>query len=158
VILIAIRISSHGYRLHHLWRTANLEAKSDLFPKFHDTFVDRGKWNRHAAWRKDVHKVEYKVLGIGFLITGLFVIVILLKALTSGRPESALTSPALAANGSLTGVTDALTTLASGMSPRKPISCLLMDRPMSRERSAHDGRRRDRAVRDRAVGEGLLFD
>jgi hypothetical protein len=60
-----------------------LAWRPDLFLRFHDTFVDRSKWNRIAAWRKNVHKIEYKVLGIGFLISGLFLVFITLTKLMS---------------------------------------------------------------------------
>lgn len=32
-----------------------LAWKPDAFLRFHDTFVDRSKWNRNAAWRKNLY-------------------------------------------------------------------------------------------------------
>ena len=53
---------------------ALLAFRPDRFLRFHDTFIDRSKWNRTAEWRKHVADVEYKALGIAFLIFGLFVV------------------------------------------------------------------------------------
>lgn len=55
-----------------------LAWRPDLFLKFHDTFIDRGQWNRNAAWRKNVSSVEYKLLGIAFCAFGVFIIFVLL--------------------------------------------------------------------------------
>jgi hypothetical protein len=53
---------------------ALLALRPDRFLRFHDTFIDRSKWNRSAEWRKHVADVEYKVLGIAFVISGLFIV------------------------------------------------------------------------------------
>lgn len=53
---------------------ALLAFRPDRFLSFHDTFIDRSKWNRSAEWRKHVADGEYKVLGIVFMISGLFIV------------------------------------------------------------------------------------
>ncbi len=62
-----------------------LAWRPDLFLKFHDTFVDRGRWNRNAAWRKDVYDFNYKVLGVAFCVFGLFIIYAMLAKLISSQ-------------------------------------------------------------------------
>jgi hypothetical protein len=46
----------------------------DLFLKFHDTFVDRSKWNKNAEWRKSINTVEWKVAAAGFVGVGMFIV------------------------------------------------------------------------------------
>jgi len=59
-----------------------LARRPDLFLKFHDTFVDRSRWNRHAAWRKNVNDLNYKLLGFAFCVVGLFIIYSMATKLT----------------------------------------------------------------------------
>jgi hypothetical protein len=60
-----------------------LAWRPDLFLKFHDTFIDRGRWNRNAAWRKNVSNPEYKLLGGAFCVFGLFITYVMLAKLIS---------------------------------------------------------------------------
>jgi multisubunit Na+/H+ antiporter MnhG subunit len=64
---------------------ALLAWRPDLFLKFHDTFVDRSRWNTNAAWRKDVYNLNYKVLGVAFCVVGLFIIYAMLAKLISSQ-------------------------------------------------------------------------
>jgi hypothetical protein len=50
-----------------------LTYKSSAFLWFHDSFVDRSQWNRNAEWRRNVDRLEFKMLGVCFLLIGLFV-------------------------------------------------------------------------------------
>jgi len=59
-----------------------LAWKPDLFLKFHDTFVDRGR-NRNASWRKNVYNPDYKLLGVAFCVFGLFIIYVMFVKLIS---------------------------------------------------------------------------
>lgn len=60
---------------------ALLAFRPGPFLRFHDTFIDRSKWNRGAAWRQQVDRMEYKVLGIAFVIVGLIVVFAMLARL-----------------------------------------------------------------------------
>lgn len=51
-----------------------LAWRPDLFLKFHDTFIDRGRWNRTAAWRENVYNLNYRLLGVAFCLVGLFIV------------------------------------------------------------------------------------
>ena len=51
----------------------------DLFLWFHDTFVDRNKRHKEADWRKNVYGVEYKILAVGYIGFGLFLVVGMVK-------------------------------------------------------------------------------
>jgi hypothetical protein len=62
-----------------------LASRPDAFLKFHDTFVDRSKWNRNAAWRKNIYNGDYKILGIAFLVVGLFIVLITVTKLVSNQ-------------------------------------------------------------------------
>jgi len=53
-----------------------LTSKSSVFLRFHDAFVDRSRWNRNAEWRRNVDRLEFKILGVIFLLFGLFVVFI----------------------------------------------------------------------------------
>jgi len=55
-----------------------LTYKPDAFLRFHETFVDRSKQNKNAAWRKNVYNSEYKILGMGFLVVGILIVLITL--------------------------------------------------------------------------------
>jgi hypothetical protein len=46
----------------------------DLFLKFHERFVDRGQWNRNAAWRRNLDRLEAKTAGAAFVVFGLFIV------------------------------------------------------------------------------------
>jgi hypothetical protein len=54
-----------------------LAWRPDLFLKFHDTFVDRGR-NRNAAWRKDLESAGAKIAAASFVMFGLFIIYVML--------------------------------------------------------------------------------
>ena len=43
-----------------------------LFLRYYDLFIDRSRWSKSLEWRKNVHNVEYKLLGIAFVVVGLF--------------------------------------------------------------------------------------
>ena len=52
-----------------------------LFLKFHDTFIDRGQWNRNAAWRKSLGSLGARVTAASFVTFGLLIIYITLTKL-----------------------------------------------------------------------------
>jgi hypothetical protein len=54
-----------------------------MFLTVHDLILDRSKLNRSAQWRKNVHKREYKLLGLMFAAVGVSLIVIVLTRLFS---------------------------------------------------------------------------
>jgi hypothetical protein len=60
-----------------------LAWRPDLFLRFHDSFVDRGRWNRSAAWRKSLGGLDAKVVAASFVMFGLFIIYIILTGLIS---------------------------------------------------------------------------
>jgi len=60
-----------------------LAYKPSLFLRFHDSFVDRSKWNRNAEWRKNLDSLESKLVGASFLIFGVFVVFMSLTRLLS---------------------------------------------------------------------------
>jgi hypothetical protein len=62
-----------------------LASKPDAFLRFHDTFVDRSKSNRNAAWRKNVYNRDYRILGIAFLLVGLFIIIMMVAKLVANQ-------------------------------------------------------------------------
>jgi hypothetical protein len=51
----------------YAWRPA-------LFLGFHDTFVDRSRLNRNAAWRKNQGSVGERMTAASFMSFGLFII------------------------------------------------------------------------------------
>jgi len=53
-----------------------LAWKPGLFLKFHDTVIDRTESHKQAEWRKDVDAPAGKILGIGFITCGLFMLVV----------------------------------------------------------------------------------
>jgi multisubunit Na+/H+ antiporter MnhG subunit len=55
--------------------------RSDLFLRFHDTFVDRSTWNRNAEWRNHVNDADFKIVGILFVIFGAFILAVMLTKL-----------------------------------------------------------------------------
>lgn len=61
-----------------------LAWRPDLFLKFHDTFVDRGR-NRNAAWRKDLGGLGAKITAASFVMFGLFIIYVMLAKLISSQ-------------------------------------------------------------------------
>jgi hypothetical protein len=60
-----------------------LALKPSMFLTVHDLILDRSKLNRSAQWRKNVHKREYKLLGLMFAAVGVSLIVIVLTRLFS---------------------------------------------------------------------------
>jgi hypothetical protein len=64
---------------------ALLASRPDVFLRFHDTFVDRSKWNRNAAWRRNVYNGDYKVLGVAFFVFGVFIVLVTLTMLISNQ-------------------------------------------------------------------------
>lgn len=62
-----------------------LAWRPELFLRFHDSFVDRGRWNKSTAWRKNVHNLNYKLLGVAFCILGLFIVFSILTKLMSNQ-------------------------------------------------------------------------
>jgi hypothetical protein len=49
------------------------------FLRFYD-FVNRGDYvGKAAPWRKDVEKIEYRLLGVGFLVAGMLMLWDLLR-------------------------------------------------------------------------------
>jgi len=51
-----------------------LAFRPDRFLRFHDTFIDRSKWNPSADWRNHIGEREYKALGLLFCAFGLFLL------------------------------------------------------------------------------------
>jgi hypothetical protein len=64
---------------------ALLASNPAAFLRFHDTFVDRSKLNRSAAWRRNVYNRDYRILGIVFLVVGLLIVLAMVTKLAS-RP------------------------------------------------------------------------
>jgi hypothetical protein len=62
-----------------------LAWRPDLFLKFHDTFVDRSRGNRTAAWRENVYNLNYRLLGGAFCLVGLFIIYAMTTKLISSQ-------------------------------------------------------------------------
>jgi len=62
-----------------------LAWRPDLFLKFHDTFVDRSRLNRNAAWRKDLESLGAKITAASFVTFGLFIIYTMLSKLIRSR-------------------------------------------------------------------------
>jgi hypothetical protein len=54
-----------------------------LFLRFHDTFVDRSRWNRNAPWRKDLDSLGAKIAAASFVMFGLLLIYVTLPSLMS---------------------------------------------------------------------------
>ena len=54
---------------------ALLAWKPEQLLKFHDTFIDRTKWGKNATWRNEVDKPGAKLVGIVFVLCGVFVTV-----------------------------------------------------------------------------------
>ena len=54
---------------------ALLAWRQDLFLRFHDTFVNRSSVNRHASWRHDIHRPQYRTVGILFALLAVFIVV-----------------------------------------------------------------------------------
>ena len=52
-----------------------------LFLRYYDLFIDRSRWSKSLEWRNNVHSLEYKLLGIGFVVVGLFFVFIVLTRL-----------------------------------------------------------------------------
>jgi hypothetical protein len=64
---------------------ALLASKPDAFLKFHDTFVDRSKWNRNAEWRKNVYNADYKSFGLVLVVGGIFIVFMMVMKLVSSQ-------------------------------------------------------------------------
>ena len=62
-----------------------LAWRPDLFLKFHDTFIDRSRWNRNADWRKDLESPGAKMVAAGFVMFGVFIIYVMLTKLISSQ-------------------------------------------------------------------------
>ena len=62
-----------------------LAWRPDLFLKFHDTFIDRGRWNRNAAWRQNLESLGAKMAAAGFVMFGVFIIYVTLTKLISSQ-------------------------------------------------------------------------
>lgn len=60
-----------------------LAWRPDLFLKFHDTFIDRGRWNRNADWRRGLDSLGAKIAAATFVLFGLLIIYAALTKLTS---------------------------------------------------------------------------
>jgi hypothetical protein len=65
VILMGLLFTVYGTLL--AWRP-------DLFLWFHDTFIDRSRWGKNAAWRNKLETAEYKFLAATYIAFGLFMI------------------------------------------------------------------------------------
>ena len=57
----------------------------ELFLKFHDAFIDRGRWNRNAAWRKNLGSPGATTAAVGFVMFGVFIIYVTLTKLISSQ-------------------------------------------------------------------------
>jgi len=62
-----------------------LAWRPDLFLRFHDTFIDRGRWNSNAVWRTSLDGPGAKVAAASFVIFGLFIIYIMTTKLISSQ-------------------------------------------------------------------------
>jgi hypothetical protein len=61
-----------------------LAWRPDVFLKFHDTFVDRGRI-RNAAWRRDLGSLGAKMAAASFVMFGVFIIYVTLAKMTSSQ-------------------------------------------------------------------------
>ncbi|HUR20833.1 MAG TPA: hypothetical protein VMZ90_08515 [Vicinamibacterales bacterium] len=59
-----------------------LMFRPDLFLRLHDFLNPGDRW-RNATWRKDVHGVDWKLLGLLFFAVGLVAIGMLMRKLLS---------------------------------------------------------------------------
>jgi len=58
-----------------------LTIRPDLFLRFYDWQNPGDYWGKTAGWRKDVYGIQYKFLGIMFVVFGLFFLGLLTKLL-----------------------------------------------------------------------------
>jgi hypothetical protein len=62
-----------------------LAWRPDLFLKFQKTFIDCGRWNRNAPWRRNLETLATKTAAASFVTFGVFIIYIVLTKLISGQ-------------------------------------------------------------------------
>jgi len=58
-----------------------LIVRPDLFLRLRDWLNPGDYWGKTAEWRRDVGNLDYKLLGIGFVVVGMFFVVVSAKAL-----------------------------------------------------------------------------
>lgn len=62
---------------------ALLLVRPEAFLKFYDFLNPGMRWSTKAEWRRDVRSGEWKAVGVGFLIVGVFFILVAFLRLLS---------------------------------------------------------------------------
>jgi hypothetical protein len=62
---------------------ALLVFKPDQFLAFYDFLNPGMRWNKTAEWRRNIQSAESKIVGVVFLVAGLFFVVRLLRIVLS---------------------------------------------------------------------------